>query len=127
MTAMCPVGELADAPHALGENTALVAWDVMGDPSSQKEVCSGCDTYVSMIDCDNNPMKEVKQMSIELDARMEEAVDKGLESFWTTIVKHFPESFGGDFDPMVEGSMYADMTAYLRHWITMNTNLISEE
>jgi hypothetical protein len=27
----------------------------------------------------------------------------------------------------VEGSMYADMTAYLRHWITMNTNLISEE
>jgi hypothetical protein len=66
-------------------------------------------------------------MSIELDARMEEAVDKGLESFWGTIVKHFPESFGGDFDPMLEGSMYADMTAYLRHWLQFNTNLIPEE
>jgi hypothetical protein len=74
-----------------------------------------------------NPLKEVNQMNIQLEARVEEAVDKGLESFWTTIVKHFPESFGGDFDPMLEGAMYADMSSYLRHWLTLNTNLIPEE
>lgn len=66
-------------------------------------------------------------MNIQLEARVEEAVDSGLEAFWAAIVEKFPESQSGDFDPMLEGAMYADMTAYLRHWLTLNTNLISEE
>jgi hypothetical protein len=74
-----------------------------------------------------NPMKEVNQMNIQLEARVEEAVDSGLEAFWAAIVEKFPESQSGDFDPMLEGAMYADMSSYLRHWLTLNTNLISEE
>ena len=66
-------------------------------------------------------------MNIQLEARVEEAVDKGLEAFWAAIVEKFPESQSGDFDPMLEGAMYADMSSYLRHWLTLNTNLISEE
>jgi hypothetical protein len=71
--------------------------------------------------------EEVKQMSIDLDARVEDAVDVGLEAFWAAIVEKFPESQSGDFDPMLEGAMYADMSAYLRHWLTLNTNLITKE
>lgn len=66
-------------------------------------------------------------MNIQLEARVEEAVDSGLEAFWAAIVEKFPESQSGDFDPMLEGAMYADMSSYLRHWLTLNTNLISEE
>jgi len=33
--------------------------------------------------------EEVKQMSIDLDARVEDAVDVGLEAFWAAIVEKF--------------------------------------
>lgn len=64
---------------------------------------------------------------LDIDARVEDAVDSGLEAFWAAIVEKFPESQSGDFDPMLEGAMYADMTAYLRHWLIFNTDLIPED
>jgi len=66
-------------------------------------------------------------VSIDIDARVEDAVESGLENFWQVIVEKFPESQSGDFDPMLEGAMYAEMTAFVRHWLTLNTELIPNE
>lgn len=56
----------------------------------------------------------------ELDARIEEAIQKAIESFWGSVVQSFPESEGGDFDPMYEGVMYQQATDWLRHWVELN-------
>jgi len=58
--------------------------------------------------------------TIELDARIEEAIDKAIQAFWGSIVESFPVSTGGDFDPMYEGVMYHEATGWLRHWLELN-------
>lgn len=57
---------------------------------------------------------------IELEARIEKAVDAGIISFWERVVEEFPEITGGDYDPMYEGIMWAQATEWLEHWLSLN-------
>ena len=66
------------------------------------------------------------QTTTDLDARIEEAIDKAIESFWGSVVQSFPESEGGDFDPMYEGVMYQQATQWLEHWLTLNSPLLDD-
>ena len=75
-----------------------------------------------------NSMKGIAmtQTTTDLDARIEEAIDKAIESFWGSVVQSFPESEGGDFDPMYEGVMYQQATQWLEHWLTLNSPLLDD-
>lgn len=76
-----------------------------------------------MLQSKYNLMKGNKMTSllkIEMEAKIEEAVDKALEKFWSSIVESFPEISGGDFDPMYEGVMYQQATNWLEHWLSCN-------
>lgn len=57
---------------------------------------------------------------IELEARIEKAVDAGILSFWERVVEDFPEITGGEYDPMYEGIMWAQATEWLEHWLSLN-------
>ena len=76
-----------------------------------------------MIQSKYNLMKGKTMTSIlkfEMEARIEEAVDKAVEQFWASVVESFPEITGGDFDPMYEGVMYRQATDWLEHWLSCN-------
>lgn len=66
------------------------------------------------------------QTTTDLDARIEEAVLYGIQAFWDKVVQSFPESEGGDFDPMYEGVMYQQATQWLEHWLTLNSPLLDD-
>jgi hypothetical protein len=74
-----------------------------------------------------NPIRGGEVNTTTLEARIEEAVEAGLEGFWAEVVKVFPEATSGDFDPMLEGVMYSSMTEFVRHWLILNSNLIPQE
>ena len=62
----------------------------------------------------------------EIDARIEEAVLYGIQAFWDKVVEIFPESEGGDFDPMYEGAMYSEASDWIRHWLMLNSRLLDD-
>lgn len=56
----------------------------------------------------------------ELEARIEEAVEHGIDSFWKCVADEFPLATSGDFDPMYAGFMYSEATKWVRHWLSLN-------
>lgn len=59
-------------------------------------------------------------LTIEMQGRLEEAIDKALEEFWDSIGHSFDEIGSGDFDPMYEGVMYQQATEWVEHWLSLN-------
>lgn len=59
--------------------------------------------------------------NVEIEARVEHAVDTAIASFWEIVVEQFPEITGGDMDPMYEGVMYAQATEWIEHWLSLNS------
>jgi hypothetical protein len=53
-------------------------------------------------------------------ARIETAVEKGLEAFWAAVVEEFPEVTSGDFDAMEEGFMYSQCATWIEMWLSFN-------
>jgi len=65
--------------------------------------------------------KTMKSLTkIEIEARIEKAVDAGIISFWERVVEEFPEITGGEDDPMYEGVMWAQATEWIEHWLSLN-------
>lgn len=59
-------------------------------------------------------------MITEIESRIEDAVGEALEAFWWAIVNKFPEVTTGDYDPMLEGIMYAEAEEWVAAWLRLN-------
>lgn len=57
---------------------------------------------------------------VEIEARIEKAVDAGIISFWERVVEEFPDVKSGEYDPMYEGVMWAQATEWIEHWLSLN-------
>jgi len=65
--------------------------------------------------------KTMKSLTkIEIEARIEKAVDAGIISFWERVVEEFPDVKSGEYDPMYEGVMWAQATEWIEHWLSLN-------
>lgn len=56
----------------------------------------------------------------EVETRIEDAVGEALQAFWAAVVEKFPEITTGDYDPMLEGIMYAEAEEWVAEWLRMN-------
>jgi hypothetical protein len=56
----------------------------------------------------------------EVEARIEDAVGEALQAFWLAVAEKFPEVTTGDYDPMLEGIMYAEAEEWVGEWLRMN-------
>lgn len=64
----------------------------------------------------------------DIEARIEETVEGALQAFWAAVVEKFPEVTTGDYDPMLEGIMYAEAEEWVAGWLRMNaTERIANE
>lgn len=59
-------------------------------------------------------------LTIEMQARLEEAIERALDKFWDSVGESFDEIGSGDFDPMYEGVMYQQATEWVEHWLSLN-------
>lgn len=62
----------------------------------------------------------------DLNSRIDTALDAADIAFWAVIAEHFPEAKTGDFDPGAAKEHYEANKASVRHWLSLNTDLITE-